>query len=193
MPSAPSVLWDTMVAPLTRQTFRGVVFYQGESNAVRGKNAETAKYYGCAINALIADWRQKFAGGGDLAFHQTLLAPINTVWGFAGIRIGQQAALGQVRNNVSFLPLDVTSFLGSFSACFVDRSTRASPRPWTPETHSDLGRERFTRATSRRWGRGCRSSHGRSRTAKPRSRSKGHGWPLWRLLGNRQAPVSVRL
>ena len=116
MPSAPSVLWDTMVAPLTRQTFRGVVFYQGESNAVRGKNAEAAKYYGCAINALISDWRKKFAGGGDLAFHQTLLAPINTVWGFAGIRIGQQAALGQVRDNVSFLPLDVTSFLGSFSA-----------------------------------------------------------------------------
>lgn len=126
MPTAPSVLWDTMVAPFTRQTFRGVVWYQGESNAIRGHNAEAATYYSCAIKALISDWRAKFngalstvsrllsvlsasdtsylppllfafapdcAGDGDLAFHQTLLAPINTVWGFAGVRLGQQAAL----------------------------------------------------------------------------------------------------
>ena len=127
MPSAPSVLWDTMVAPFTRQTFRGVVWYQGESNAIRGRNAEAATYYSCAIKALISDWRAKFngalstlsprfcvlddrhqlltylpllfapapdcTGDGDLAFHQTLLAPINTVWGFAGVRLGQQAAL----------------------------------------------------------------------------------------------------
>jgi sialate O-acetylesterase len=31
MPSGPSVLWNTMVVPWTQQTFRGVVFYQGES------------------------------------------------------------------------------------------------------------------------------------------------------------------
>lgn len=37
--------------------------------------------------------RLKFAGGHDLAFHCTLLAPINTLWGFAGIRLGQQAVL----------------------------------------------------------------------------------------------------
>lgn len=55
------------------------------------KNAETEAYYGCAIRALIRDWRQRFAHGHDLAFHQTLLAPINTNWGFAGIRLGQQA------------------------------------------------------------------------------------------------------
>jgi sialate O-acetylesterase len=91
MPSGASVLWNTMVAPWTRQTFRGVVFYQGESNAVRGKNGEAEAYYSCAIRALIREWRQRFAHGQDLAFHQTLLAPINTLWGFAGIRLGQQA------------------------------------------------------------------------------------------------------
>ena len=92
MPHADSVLWNTMVAPFTRQTFRGVVFYQGESNALPGQNAAAAAYYACAIRALITDWRLKFAGD-DLAFHATLLAPINTLWGFAGIRLGQQAQL----------------------------------------------------------------------------------------------------
>jgi hypothetical protein len=63
----------------------------GESDSHRGKNAEAEAYYGCAIRALIRDWRQRFTDGHDLAFHQTLLAPINTLWGFAGIRLGQQA------------------------------------------------------------------------------------------------------
>ena len=55
---------------LTLQTFRGVVFYQGESNSVRGGNAQAAEYYGCAVRALIDDWRRRFANGHDLAFHQ---------------------------------------------------------------------------------------------------------------------------
>ena len=56
-PHENSVLWNTMIAPFTRQTFRGVVFYQGESNALKGQNAEAAASYACAIRALIADWR----------------------------------------------------------------------------------------------------------------------------------------
>ena len=52
------------------QTFRGVVFYQGESNSVRGGNAQAAEYYGCAVRALIDDWRRRFPNGHDLAFHQ---------------------------------------------------------------------------------------------------------------------------
>lgn len=66
---------------------------QGESNALRGHNDLAEAEYACAIRALITDWRLKFAGGHDLAFHSTLLAPINTLWGFAGIRLGQQAQL----------------------------------------------------------------------------------------------------
>ena len=112
MPGEPSVLWDTMVAPFAPQTFRGVVFYQGESNGMAvGDQAGTA-YYSCAIRALIQDWRAKFSTGGvvpapggggseAMAFHQTLLAPVFGGAAFAGIRLAQQAAFNMSNAGVA--------------------------------------------------------------------------------------------
>ena len=53
----PSVLWNGMVAPLQKLTIRGVLWYQGESNAYVGV-ADTYKWL---LPAMIADWRVGFA------------------------------------------------------------------------------------------------------------------------------------
>ena len=128
MPNGPSVLWNTMVAPWTQQTFRGVVFYQGESDSHRGKNAEAEAYYGCAIRALIRDWRKRFANGHDLAFHQTLLAPINTLWGFAGIRLGQQAVFSAAANATEGAALENAGIASAIDAGDPDG-------PWSGTLH----------------------------------------------------------
>lgn len=47
----PSFLYNGMIAPLTKFRLRGVIFYQGESNALRSGE------YGELFNALIQDWR----------------------------------------------------------------------------------------------------------------------------------------
>ena len=59
----PSVLWNGMVAPLLKFSFRGVLWYQGESNAYVGV-ADTYKWL---LPAMIADWRAGFARS-DLPF-----------------------------------------------------------------------------------------------------------------------------
>jgi len=48
----PSVLWNAMIAPLTRSPIRGVVWYQGESNSDR------AWQYRDLLRSLIGGWRQ---------------------------------------------------------------------------------------------------------------------------------------
>lgn len=53
----PSVLWNGMVAPLLRFSIRGVLWYQGESNAYVG----VADTYRCLLPAMIADWRAGFS------------------------------------------------------------------------------------------------------------------------------------
>eukprot|EP00095_Tigriopus_kingsejongensis_P007375 maker-scaffold37_size504123-snap-gene-2.16 protein:Tk07375 transcript:maker-scaffold37_size504123-snap-gene-2.16-mRNA-1 annotation:"Zgc:56454" len=51
-----SNLWNAMVVPLLRQTVKGFVWYQGESNS--GWNRDL---YPCTFSGLISDWRQKFS------------------------------------------------------------------------------------------------------------------------------------
>lgn len=51
---APTLAWNGMVAPLTRLAIKGVLWYQGESNAARA-----AAYVG-SLQALIRDWRRAF-------------------------------------------------------------------------------------------------------------------------------------
>ncbi len=52
----PSVLWNGMVAPLRKLSIRGVLWYQGESNAYPG----VANTYKLLLPALIKDWRSGF-------------------------------------------------------------------------------------------------------------------------------------
>jgi len=50
-----SVLWNAMVVPLLRTVHSGVVWYQGENNAVNPRN------YNCSFPAIISDWRRKWS------------------------------------------------------------------------------------------------------------------------------------
>ncbi|HEY6453019.1 MAG TPA: sialate O-acetylesterase [Steroidobacteraceae bacterium] len=50
-PTAPTLLYDAMIAPLTRYRIRGVIWYQGEANTDR------AAQYQALFPALIRDWR----------------------------------------------------------------------------------------------------------------------------------------
>ncbi|XP_065346666.1 sialate O-acetylesterase-like [Cloeon dipterum] len=53
--NSESALWNAMIAPLTKTSVRGAIWYQGESNV--GWNPG---YYACHIAALIEDWKNTF-------------------------------------------------------------------------------------------------------------------------------------
>jgi len=50
----PCILYNAMIAPATNYTFKGVLWYQGESNALRGFQ------YRELFARMIKDWRKKF-------------------------------------------------------------------------------------------------------------------------------------
>lgn len=50
----PTALYNAMVAPLTQYTIKGILWYQGESNAGRPEE------YARLLPALITDWRNKW-------------------------------------------------------------------------------------------------------------------------------------
>ena len=67
-PSAPTVLYNGMIAPLLPYAMRGVIWYQGESNVGRERQYRTL------FPALIADWRRAW-GHGDFPFLFVQVAP----------------------------------------------------------------------------------------------------------------------
>ena len=50
----PCILYNAMIAPVTNYTVKGVLWYQGESNAPRGFQ------YRELFARMIKDWRKKF-------------------------------------------------------------------------------------------------------------------------------------
>lgn len=68
----PASLYNGMIAPLRPFAFRGVIWYQGESN--RGNPAQYAKLF----PTLIADWRSTW-NRGDLPFLFVQLPPFNAI------------------------------------------------------------------------------------------------------------------
>lgn len=67
-PNTPSVLWNGMLAPLQRQSVRGAIFYQGESNVGRPEQ------YRRLFPALIEAWREGF-GVPTMPFYYVQIAP----------------------------------------------------------------------------------------------------------------------
>jgi len=56
-PSGPGNLWNGMIHPFVGLSIRGVLWYQGESNA---RSVEDAEAYGPMFMAKIKDWRQQW-------------------------------------------------------------------------------------------------------------------------------------
>ncbi len=67
-PSAPTVLYNAMIAPLLPYAMRGVIWYQGEANVGRERQYRTL------FPAMIADWRRAW-GEGDFPFLFVQIAP----------------------------------------------------------------------------------------------------------------------
>jgi sialate O-acetylesterase len=70
---APASLFNAMIAPLTAYPIRGVIWYQGESNA----SPERAPLYARLFRTLIQDWRRAW-GQGDFPFLFVQLANFKT-------------------------------------------------------------------------------------------------------------------
>jgi sialate O-acetylesterase len=91
-PNRPMVLYNAMIAPLVPFAMRGVIWYQGESNAGR------AYQYRTLFPLLIKDWRARW-GQGDFPFLFVQLAnyqpvvrePVDNDW--AELREAQTMAL----------------------------------------------------------------------------------------------------
>jgi sialate O-acetylesterase len=95
----PSVLYNGMVAPLLPYAVKGIIWYQGESNASR------ADQYRTLFPALIQDWRSKW--GSELPFLFVQLAnwtkalpePAESEW--AELREAQAQALALPRTGMA--------------------------------------------------------------------------------------------
>lgn len=64
------ILFESMILPLIPFSFKGIIWYQGESNA---DSMESAQRYSRLLSTMIRDWRYRF-GQGELPFIQTCLA-----------------------------------------------------------------------------------------------------------------------
>lgn len=80
-----TTLYNAMIAPLGAYGFRGVVWYQGESNA------DEAGSYRQLLTALMADWRRQF--GADLPFLVVQLPN----WGHEQTAPGEHSNWAQLR------------------------------------------------------------------------------------------------
>lgn len=72
-PNAPVVLFNGKIAPLLPGEIKGVIWYQGESNADR---VEQAEQYRTLLPLLVNDWRSKF--GEKTPFYIVQLANFKT-------------------------------------------------------------------------------------------------------------------
>ena len=69
-PNVPGILFDGMISPLIPYAMRGVIWYQGESNAHSPQESAT---YLRKLETMIRDWRYRW-GQGDFPFLQVHLA-----------------------------------------------------------------------------------------------------------------------
>lgn len=93
----PSYLYNRMIHPLLRYPVRGVIWYQGESNA---NSDEQARAYAGLFAGMIRDWRGRWTGGREMPFLWVQLPNYGAVdslppatGGWALLRESQTAAL----------------------------------------------------------------------------------------------------
>jgi sialate O-acetylesterase len=85
----PGTLFNAMIAPYTRFTIKGALWYQGETDA----DAHRAPYYGRVFPTLISDWRQQW-GEGDFPFFFVQISSFNSpATGWPTVRDAQRRTL----------------------------------------------------------------------------------------------------
>jgi sialate O-acetylesterase len=97
----PSALFNGMIAPYTKYTVKGVVWYQGESD----HTLLQASAYARVFPALIADWRKQW-NQGPLPFLFVQISSYADKEEFGMVRDAQRRSL-QVRNTAMAVTLDV--------------------------------------------------------------------------------------
>jgi sialate O-acetylesterase len=110
-PNQPTVLFNAMIHPIIPFSIKGVIWYQGESNAGR------AFQYRKLFRTMIADWREQW-GQGDFPFLFVQLAnylrrnevPVEDTW--AELREAQTMALQESHTGMAVAidignPLDI--------------------------------------------------------------------------------------
>ncbi len=105
-PNVSTVLFNGMIAPLLPYAIKGAIWYQGESNAGRGRQ------YRDLLPAMIADWRHQF-GVGDFPFYIVSLAafspptaaPVESDW--AELRESQAWTARNVKNCGLAVTIDI--------------------------------------------------------------------------------------
>jgi len=100
---APGLLYNGMIAPLTRMPIRGVIWYQGESNSA----LERAPLYHRIFGTLIEDWRKQW-GQGDFPFLFVQIANFKSGSGedWALLR-EQQVKTLDLRNTAMAVTIDI--------------------------------------------------------------------------------------
>jgi len=86
-PTAPAVIYNSMLYPLTNYKIAGAIWYQGEGNTGEPQN------YGKLFEGLITGWRKAF--NSEFPFYFVQIAPWNGYWknSAAYLREQQQTAL----------------------------------------------------------------------------------------------------
>lgn len=120
----PAGLWNQMISPLLRMTIRGVLFYQGESDAMAGGTVRAQ--YQCKFEKMIQAWRLAWHTGSSgqssplLPFGFVQLAP----WGkptpdatkaddhWATVRAAQAAALTTCNATFMAVAVDLGAYEG---------------------------------------------------------------------------------
>jgi sialate O-acetylesterase len=99
----PSALFNGMLAPLLPLSFRGALWYQGESNV------GAAAHYERLFPAMIADWRQRFSNG-QFPFYFVQIAPFSysgAPGAAAELRDAQRKTLERVPNTGMAITMDI--------------------------------------------------------------------------------------
>jgi len=106
-PKNPTVLFNGTIAPLVGYPLRGVIWYQGETNAIFGSSYQ----YRTLFPAMIADWRKRWNIGDfpflyvQIANHNDLQCePADDLW--AELRDSQRASLS-TPNTAMVVTIDI--------------------------------------------------------------------------------------
>ena len=131
-PNDPQVLWNAMIAPVSRYAIRAVLWYQGESDS-----GDSSALFSCKFQALIESWRRRWRIG-DFAWVFVQLAPQDqSRWPqyyMLNARLGQAGALPLPGDNTT----DTTGMAPAY-----DLGDMGSPYPPShvhPRNKTEVGR-----------------------------------------------------